>query len=68
MDLSFALQALSAEHLAKHGREMECKVHPVPAELDREVARAALAPLGIRLDEPTNEQVKYGAAWEGGTT
>jgi len=68
MDLSFALQALSAEHLAKHGREMEPRVHPVPVALDREVARAALAPLGIRLEEPTDEQVKYAQAWEGGTT
>jgi len=68
MDLSFALQALSAEHLAKHGREMEVRVHSVPTVLDRDVARAALSPLGIRLDEPTKEQVKYAAAWEGGTT
>jgi len=67
MDLSFALQALSVEHLAKHGREMAARVHPVPPSLDREVARAALAPLGARLDEPTTEQVKYAAAWEGGT-
>jgi len=67
MDLSFALQALSTEHLAKHGTEMEPRVHPVPAALDREVARAALAPLGVRLEEPTTEQVKYAAAWEGGT-
>jgi adenosylhomocysteinase len=68
MDLSFALQALSAEHLAKHGREMDVRVHPVPPALDREVAHAALAPLGIRLEEPTKEQVKYAGAWEGGTT
>lgn len=68
MDLSFALQALSAEHLAKHGREMDARVHAVPTPLDREVARAALAPLGVRLEEPTKEQVKYAAAWEGGTT
>ena len=68
MDLSFALQALSAEYLAKHGRELDVRVHPVPPELDREVARAALSPLGVRLEEPTKEQVKYARAWEGGTT
>jgi len=68
MDLSFALQALSAEHLAKHGREMAARVHAVPAELDQEVARAALAPLGVRLDAPTDEQVKYARAWEDGTS
>ncbi|MGP8158440.1 MAG: adenosylhomocysteinase, partial [Thermoplasmata archaeon] len=68
MDLSFALQALSAEYLAKHGREMEVRVHSVPPALDREVARAALGPIGVRLEEQTKEQVKYAAEWEGGTT
>ena len=68
MDLSFALQALSAEHLAKHGREMAVRVHAVPAALDQEVARAALAPLGVRLEPRTDEQVKYAQAWEGGTS
>ncbi len=67
MDLSFALQALSAEHLAKHGRSMEARVHAVPAELDRAVARAALAPMGVAIDEPTEEQRRYASAWEGGT-
>jgi adenosylhomocysteinase len=67
MDLSFALQALSAEHLAKHGRSMEPRVHAVPREIDRGVAEAALAPLGVGLDTLTPEQVAYLAAWEGGT-
>ena len=67
MDLSFALQALSAEHLAKQGRSMEARVHAVPAELDRAVARAALAPMGVAIDEPTEEQRRYASAWEGGT-
>ncbi len=68
MDLSFALQALSAEHLARHGRSMEPRVHPVPAALDRSVAEAALAPMGVRIDTLTPEQVKYAAEWEGGTS
>jgi len=67
MDLSFALQALSAEHLAKHGRTMENRVYAVPTELDRGVAEAALAPLGVGLDTLTPEQVRYLAQWEGGT-
>lgn len=67
MDLSFALQALSAEHLARHGLEMAARVHPVPAELDRAVALAALAPLGVAIDEPNEEQLKYARSWEGGT-
>jgi adenosylhomocysteinase len=67
MDLSFALQALSAEHLAKHGRTMELRVHPVPRDIDRGVAEAALAPLGVSLDTLTPEQVAYMAAWEEGS-
>ncbi|HTT15167.1 MAG TPA: adenosylhomocysteinase [Thermoplasmata archaeon] len=67
MDLSFALQALSAEHLARHGRSMAARVHAVPADLDLAVARGALAPMGVRLDEPTEAQVKYAESWEGGT-
>ena len=68
MDLSFALQALSAEHLAKYGRSMEPRVHPVPAPLDRAVAEAALAPMGIRIDRRTEEQERYATEWEGGTS
>jgi adenosylhomocysteinase len=67
MDLSFSLQALSAEHVAKHGTSMAAKVHPVPVEIDRAVARAALAPMGVAIDTPTPEQLKYAASWESGT-
>jgi adenosylhomocysteinase len=67
MDLSFALQALSAEHLARHGLTMDVRVHAVPEALDRAVAEAALAPLGVGLDSETAEQTAYRAQWEGGT-
>ena len=67
MDLSFALQALSAEHIARHGLSMSLKVHAVPREIDEAVARAALVPFGIGLDELTDEQRKYVDSWEGGT-
>ena len=67
MDFSFALQALSVEHLAKHGRTMTPRVHAVPAELDRAVAVAALPSMGARIDELTDEQMKYVSQWVGGT-
>ena len=67
MDLSFALQALSAEHLVKHGRELAIKVHPVPAALDRSVAEAALGPLGAAVDTLTTGQIRYMDSWEEGT-
>ncbi len=62
MDLSFALQALAVESLA--GREgLEPGVHPVPAELDREVARLKLDALGVEIDSLTDEQAEYLRAW-----
>ncbi len=67
MDLSFSLQALSAEHIALHGRELAPKVLPVPRELDRSVAEAALAPLGAAIDTPTPAQRKYAQSWMEGT-
>ena len=67
MDFSFALQALSVEHLAKHGESMAPRVHPVPAELDRAVALGALPSMGAEIDEMTDEQRKYVSEWAGGT-
>jgi adenosylhomocysteinase len=64
MDLSFALQALSVEHLALHGARLGAGVHPVPDEIDREVARLKLASLGIELDALTAEQQAYRRSWE----
>jgi adenosylhomocysteinase len=67
MDLSFALQALSAEHIARHGRSLSAKVHAVPEALDRAVAEAALSPMGAALDTLTPLQARYMNSWEEGT-
>ena len=67
MDMSFANQALCSAHLAKHGREMAKAVHPVPREIDEEIARVKLSTMGVRIDTLTPEQEKYLAAWEEGT-
>jgi len=45
MDISFGLQALSLEHLAKHHASLEARVHPVPDEIERTVARIVLSML-----------------------
>ena len=63
MDMSFALQALVAEHLARHGRELAPAVHPVPAAIDDEVARLKLASLGVEIDALTPEQRAYREAF-----
>lgn len=59
MDLSFALQALSAAYIARRGAELERRVYPVPFELDQEVAELKLASLGIAIDRLTTEQNCY---------
>jgi adenosylhomocysteinase len=64
MDLTFAVQALSARHLLLHGRELEPRVHPLPDEIDVFVARAKLDALGIRIDALTDAQRTFLASWE----
>ncbi len=68
MDMSFANQALAAEHLvraATTGPQLGIGVHAVPEAIDREVARLKLASLGVRIDEPSAEQKAYGRDWTG---
>jgi adenosylhomocysteinase len=67
MDLSFALQALSAQYLAEHGRELTPGVHEVPLAIDEQVARLKLASLGLSIDVLTEAQKKYLCSWDMGT-
>ena len=62
MDMSFAIQALSARYLVQHKelpREKGAMVHDVPREIDEEVARRKLAYWGCAIDTLTPEQHKY---------
>jgi adenosylhomocysteinase len=68
MDMSFANQALCAEHIARHHASLETRVHDVPIEIDREVARLKLAAMGVKIDVLTPEQERYLASWESGTS
>jgi adenosylhomocysteinase len=42
---------------------MKNKVYGVPEEIDRQVAINALEAMGIRIDEPTKEQLEYAKRW-----
>jgi|GEM_PF-1889901 len=64
MDISFALQALTAEHIVKHYGELEPHVYPVSQEIDRRVAELALAELGLEIDSLSEAQRGYLASWE----
>ena len=67
MDMSFANQALAAEHVVKQRGTLEPRVYTVPREIDDEVARLKLASLGIEIDTLTPEQVRYLDSWDEGT-
>jgi adenosylhomocysteinase len=64
MDLTFGVQALSAAYLLQRGRELEPRVHRLPAEIDEEVARLKLEALGVRIDALTAAQKAFLQAWE----
>ena len=67
MDMSFALQALSVEHLIKNRDNLKPGVHPVPKEVDEAVAWAALRASGVTIDALTDQQCAYLSEWKEGT-
>jgi len=67
MDMSFANQALSAQHLFRRGRDMKRKVYTVPDKIDRDIAKMKLKTMGIKIDRLTAEQKRYLADWKEGT-
>ena len=59
MDMSFAVQALSAEYLAQNRGKLQPGVIPVPRELDEAVARRKLSAMGVEIDALSREQEEY---------
>ena len=59
MDMSFAIQALSAAYLAGHREELKPGVISVPRELDEAVARRKLRAMGVEIDSLSREQEDY---------
>ena len=53
--------------MARNHESLETKVHPVPREIDKEIARLKLASKGVRIDVLTPAQQKYLASWDQGT-
>ncbi len=66
MDMSFSLQALTVEWLAK-SEKLFPKVYKVPEEIDREVSRLKLKAMAIEIDQLTKGQKKYLESWQEGT-
>ena len=59
MDMSFAIQALSAKYLVENAGNLTEKLIGVPRDVDLEVARRKLAFLGIETDVLTPAQEEY---------
>jgi adenosylhomocysteinase len=67
MDMSFANQALAAEYIVKNHASLAPRVHAVPDDIDREIARLKLAAMDVAIDVLTPEQARYMTSWEEGT-
>ena len=59
MDMSFAVQALSAEYLAQNRGRLQPGVIPVPRALDEAVARRKLSAMGVEIDTLSQSQEEY---------
>ncbi len=64
MDLSFAVQAMSAAYIRDHHKELGNKVINVSKEMDEAIARRKLAAWGIEIDTLTPEQETYLNSWQ----
>jgi adenosylhomocysteinase len=67
MDMSFANQALCARHLVSGAESLAKTVHPVPHEIDEEIASLKLASMGTSIDRLTGAQKRYLEDWKEGT-
>ncbi|QQG48570.1 MAG: adenosylhomocysteinase [archaeon] len=64
MQMSFANQFLAALRIRTDHGKMEKTVYGVPAEVEDEVARAALESMGVRIGAQTEAQRMYAKSWE----
>lgn len=59
MDMSFAIQALSARYLAQNKGKLSPGVVPVPRDIDEAVAVRKLKAMGVSIDKLSREQAEY---------
>ncbi len=65
MDMSFAVQALSAKHILEN--DLPVGVTKAPDEIDYNVASMKLKAMGIEIDSLTDKQIAYMSNWQEGT-
>lgn len=59
MDMSFAIQALSAKYIVENAGKLDSMIQDVPREVDLDVAARKLAFMGKKIDVLTEEQIAY---------
>ena len=59
MDMSFAVQALSAKYLLENSGKLENKLYSVPESIDKKIAGIKLSSIGVEIDSLTPEQKAY---------
>ena len=59
MDMSFAIQALSAKYIVENAGKLDTMIQDVPREVDLDVAARKLAFMGKQIDVLTEEQIAY---------
>ena len=59
MDMSFAIQALSAQFLANNKGKLSADVVAVPKDIDEAVARRKLKAMGVEIDTLSRTQADY---------
>ncbi|MFT3952047.1 MAG: adenosylhomocysteinase [Oscillospiraceae bacterium] len=64
MDMSFAIQALSALYLVQNKDKLTERIISVPEAVDKEVAQRKLAAWGMKIDALSPEQERYLNGWE----
>ena len=64
MDMSFAIQALSAAYLVRNKDKINDMIINVPEEIDREVAVRKLKFWDLEIDRLSDEQEKYLNSWQ----
>lgn len=64
MDMSFAVQALALEWLAKNGNSLSRKLYSVPEEIDDRIALVKLEAMDLHIDKLTEQQRTYLRGWQ----
>ena len=59
MDMSFAIQALSAKYIVENAGKLDTMIQDVPREVDMDVAARKLVFMGKKIDVLTEEQIAY---------